>query len=84
RNLMLRLARLEDVLTRATELRAPNHLAEYTYEVATDFNRFYEACHILTEPDPDRQASWLALVEVTLRVFELLLDLLAIPVPERM
>ncbi|CAN5522727.1 arginine--tRNA ligase [soil metagenome] len=84
RNLMLRLSRLEDVLARATELRAPNHLAEYTYDVATDFNRFYEACHILSEPDPDRQASWLALVGLTLRVLELLLDLLAIPIPDRM
>ncbi len=84
RRLMLRLARLEDVVERATSLRAPNHLAEYAYEVATDFNRFYEACHILSEPDPARQASWLALVQTTLRVLELLLDLLGIPVPERM
>lgn len=84
RNLMLRLLRLEDVLARAVEFRAPNHLAEYAYEVATDFNRFYEACHILSEPDEVRQASWLGLVVVTLRVLELLLDLLAIDVPERM
>ena len=84
RNLMLRLTRLEDVLDRATTLRAPNHLAEYAYEVATDFNRFYEACHILSEPDPVRQGSWLALVRATLRVLDLLLDLLAIPVPDRM
>ena len=84
RRLMLRLARLEDVVERATSLRAPNHLAEYAYEVATDFNRFYEACHILSEPDPARQASWLALVQTTLRVLELLLDLLGIRVPERM
>ncbi len=84
RNLMLRLLRLGDVLERAVDTRAPNHLAEYAYEVATDFNRFYEACHILSEPDPARQASWLGLVDVTLRVLRLVLDLLAIPVPERM
>ncbi len=84
RNLMLRLLRLEDVIDRAVATRAPNHLAEFAYEVATDFNRFYEACHILSEPDPTRQASWLGLVEVTLGTLRLLLDLLAIPVPERM
>ncbi|HEY5727770.1 MAG TPA: DALR anticodon-binding domain-containing protein, partial [Acidimicrobiia bacterium] len=44
----------------------------------------YEACHILSEPDPARQASLLALAQTTLRVLELLLDLLGIPVPERM
>jgi arginyl-tRNA synthetase len=84
RRLMLRLARLEDVVARATSQRAPNHVAEYAYEVATDFNRFYEACHILSEPDPARQASWLALVQATLRVLELLLEQLGIPVPDRM
>ncbi len=84
RNLMLRLLRLEDTVTRTAEHRAPNHLAEYAYELTTDFNRFYEACHILNEEDAARQASWLGLVEVTLRTLQLLLDLLAIEIPERM
>lgn len=81
---MLRLVRLPDVIDRAVEFRAPNHIAEFAYDVATDFNRFYEACHILNEPDPARQSSWLALVSLTLDVLKTLLDLLAIDVPERM
>lgn len=84
RDLMLRLVRLPEVLQRAADLRAPNTIAEYSYDVVTDFNRFYEVCHILRESDPARQASWLGLVDVTLRVLTLLLDLLAIAVPERM
>jgi arginyl-tRNA synthetase len=84
RDLMLRLARLPEVLQRTADLRAPNTMAEYAYEVVTDFNRFYEVCHILREPDPVRQASWLGLVDLTLRVLILLLDLLGIDVPERM
>ena len=84
RALMLRLTRFEDVIARALEFRAPNHLAEYAYEVATDFNRFYEVCHILNEPDPARQASWLGLVDLTLATLRKLLDLLAIEAPERM
>jgi arginyl-tRNA synthetase len=84
RALMLRLTRFEDVIARALEFRAPNHLAEYSYEVATDFNRFYEVCHILNEPDPPRQASWLGLVDLTLATLRTLLDLLAIEAPERM
>lgn len=84
RDLMLRLVRLPEVLDRAAMLRAPNVIAEYAYEVATDFSRFYEKCHILNESDPQRQASWLALVEVTLRTLDLLLDLLGIEIPERM
>jgi arginyl-tRNA synthetase len=81
---MLRLVRLPEVIQRAVDLRAPNVLAEYTYEVATDFSRFYEHCHILSEEDPVRQASWLGLVSLTLTVLTLLLDLLGIEIPERM
>jgi arginyl-tRNA synthetase len=84
RALMLRLLRLPEVLGRALEVRAPNHLAEHAYDLVTDFSRFYEACHILREPDAARQASWLALVDVTLRQVLVLLDLLGIESPERM
>jgi arginyl-tRNA synthetase len=84
RDLMLRLVRLPEVIGRAVDLRAPNTITEYAYEVATDFNRFYEACHILSEEDPARQASWLALVDLTLRTLRVLLDLLGIEIPERM
>lgn len=84
RNLMLQLIRLPEVVQRASDLRAPNHLAEYAFELTSDFSRFYEACHILREEDSTRQASWLALVALTLCSLELLLDLMAIEVPERM
>lgn len=84
RTLMLRLLRLQEVVYRSATLRAPNVIAEYAFEVATDFSRFYEHCHILSENDASQQASWLALVEVTLRVLDTLLYLLGIEVPERM
>jgi arginyl-tRNA synthetase len=84
RNLMLQLTRLPQVLDRAIEFRAPNHLAEHAYELVAAFSSFYEACHILREQDADRQASWLGLVDITLRQLELILSLLAIEAPERM
>ncbi|MDR9450299.1 MAG: arginine--tRNA ligase [Acidimicrobiia bacterium] len=84
RNLALYLARLPEVLARCFELRAPNHVAEYSYDLATQFNRFYEECHILRQEDPARRASWLTLVDLTLRELTLVLDLLGIEVPERM
>ena len=84
RILMLGLVRLQEVVYRSCNLRAPNVIAEYAYEVATDFSRFYEHCHILREPDASRQASWLALVEVTLATLDTLMDLLGIEIPERM
>jgi arginyl-tRNA synthetase len=84
RALMLELTRFPEVLDRTVEFRAPNHLAEYAYDIVTAFNRFYEACHILREEDSARQVSWLGLVDLTLGLLVLLLDLLGIEVPERM
>ena len=59
-------------------------MAEYAYELAALFSSFYETCHILTEPDAERRASWLSLVTVVRRALELLLDLLGIEIPARM
>jgi len=84
RALVLRLATVPETILRAWDLRAPNHVAEAAYEVAGAFNRFYEESHILGEPDPARQASWLTLAAATLSVLTRLLDLLGITVPDRM
>jgi len=84
RELMVELLHLPEVIGRAIDLRAPNHVAEYTHGLAGKFNRFYDTCHILSEEDPIRQGSWLALAEWTLEALTRLLDLLGIEVPDRM
>ncbi len=84
RTLMLWLTRLPDVVARALDLRAPNGVAEFAYDLTSVFNRFYERCHILGEEDPARRASWLSLVRLTLDELSLLLGLLGIDVPDRM
>ncbi|HEX9761812.1 MAG TPA: DALR anticodon-binding domain-containing protein, partial [Acidimicrobiia bacterium] len=73
-----------EVIDRSIDLRAPNHIADYAYGLAGEFNRFYDTCHILSEADPARQASWLALSEWALATLELTLHLLGIDVPDRM
>lgn len=84
RGLMLKLSEFSGAVDRAAAAYAPNHLAEYCYELAGVFNRFYEQCHILTESDPTRQASWLGLAALTRDVVVTSLGLLGIGVPERM
>ncbi|MFP5331500.1 MAG: arginine--tRNA ligase [Acidimicrobiia bacterium] len=84
RNLLLQLTRFPEVVGRTITLRAPNHLAEYTYELSQVFNRFYEECHILSESDPVLQASWLGTVALTRSILTTSLNLLGIDVPERM
>ncbi|MGA7270309.1 MAG: arginine--tRNA ligase [Acidimicrobiia bacterium] len=84
RDLILALLHLPEVVQRVIDLRAPNHLAEYVYDLAGTFNRFYDACHVLSEPDPERRDSWLTLCRLTLDALIRALDLLGIEVPERM
>ncbi len=84
RELILELLNLPPVIDRSIDLRAPNHVAEYAYTLASRFNRFYDACHILSEPNPQQQASWLQLSTWTLAALERLLDLLGIEIPDRM
>ena len=84
RDLIVELLLLPEVVDRAIELRAPNHVADYVYTLAVHFNRFYDSCHILSEEDPWRQASWLALSRWALEALETLLGLLGIEVPDRM
>jgi arginyl-tRNA synthetase len=84
RDLYLHLLQLPEVVDRAIELRSPNHVAEYAFDLAGAFNRFYDRCHILSEPDAARQASWLGLARWTLLALERTLYLLGIEVPERM
>jgi len=84
RELMLELFHLPEVVDRAIDLRAPNHVAEYAHSLAGRWNRFYDQCHVLGETDPVRQASWLSLARWTQTTLETLLHLLGIEVPERM
>ncbi len=84
RALMLDLFRFPEVVGRSIELRAPNHVAEYAHGVAGSWNRFYDRCHILSEADPARQASWLGIAGWTESTLETLLHLLGIEVPRRM
>lgn len=84
RALLLKISEFADAVERAIALRAPNHVAEYCYELSGAFNRFYEQCHILSEEDQAKRASWLSVAALTRRVVVTSLDLLGISVPERM
>jgi len=64
--------------------RAPNELCDYVFDLAQQFSRFYQSCHILSETDEAKRGSWLSLCGLTLRTLEQALDILGIEVPERM
>ena len=84
KQLMLVLSRMADALWSAYRDSAPNAVCAYIYELATAANKFYHDVKILTEPDPARQASYAALIDLTRGVLETCIDLLGFSAPERM
>lgn len=84
RDLMLTIARFPEAVEQAYDEYSPKFLCDFAYDLAQTFNQFYNKCHILSEKDAARQASWLALCKLCLDQLELTLTLLGIETPERM
>ena len=63
---------------------APSALCDSAYTIASEFSKFYHDNRILTEPDPSKRESWLALSALTGRTLRKLLDCLGIETVENM
>lgn len=77
------LLQLGEVLEQVTQDLLPNRLCQYLFELSQKFNQFYDRCPVLQAEEPDR-TSRLMLCDLTARTLKLGLDLLGIPVLERM
>jgi arginyl-tRNA synthetase len=83
RALALRLLGFGAAVHQEADGAEPHKLAAYLFETASAFTTFYEKCPVLAAEEPVRD-SRLALSTLTLRVLLTGLDLLGIPVPDRM
>ncbi|MDO8265352.1 MAG: arginine--tRNA ligase, partial [Candidatus Saccharibacteria bacterium] len=81
RTLVRKLAQYSDVVELATSELAPHHICTYLYELAQEFNRFYEQNKVIGDP---RQETRLALVERYTSTLKKGLILLGINAPEQM
>ena len=84
RDLMLTLAKFNEVVEISYGDKTPNKLCEYVYDLSNTFNRFYHENKILVEEDSAKKISWLNLLKLTERTIETVLELLGMEVPERM
>jgi arginyl-tRNA synthetase len=84
RDLALRLLGFGAAVHQVAEAAEPHKLAAFLFETASAFTTFYEHCPVLQAPEEPVRDSRLALSALTLRVLLTGLDLLGIPVPERM
>ena len=84
RALALHLLGFGTALYQVADTTQPHLLAGFLFDVASAFTTFYEQCPVLQAADLSIRESRLALSALTLRVLLTGLDLLGIPVPERM
>ena len=77
--LAVELLKFEDVLQSVAETSFPHYLANYLYQLATLFSRFYEVCPILKAQGEVRD-SRLKLAQLTGETLKMGLDLLGIDV----
>ena len=84
RDLALTLSAFGDAVRNAYEKRMPHFLCEHAFTLAQSFSKFYAACRIADEADPEARASRLTLTSTVGRQLDLVLDLLGLEPPERM
>ncbi len=84
RALALRLLGFPAAVDETAVSAEPHKLAGFVFELASDFTTFYEQCPVLKAPTAELRTSRLALAALTLRVLMSGLELLGIPVPDRM
>jgi len=81
RNLARKIGEYPEVVQLATNELLPHHICTYLYELAQEFNRFYEHAKVVGDP---RQATRLKLVELYADVLRDGLTLLGITAPDHM
>jgi arginyl-tRNA synthetase len=78
------LSRYEEKVREAAAAYSPAIIANYAYELAREYNQFYQTVPVLAETDKSKRHFRLALSDVTARVIRQAMHLLGISVPERM
>ena len=81
RLLVRKLTEYQEVLTKTIHDLLPHQICSYLFELAQDFNRFYENNRVIGN---DRQELRLQLVENYTRTLHAGLTILGIPTPEKM
>lgn len=84
RDIALTILNLPNILNKALDSRSLNDITEYIYKLTSLYNKFYAENKILTEEDQELQESWLTLTKTVYDINMMLLDTLAIKVPEKM
>lgn len=83
-DLALTILQLPTILLKSISSKSLNDIAEYLYNITSQYNKFYAENRVLTESDKSKQESWLVLTKLVYKINNMLLDILGIKVPEKM
>ncbi|RPD47597.1 arginine--tRNA ligase [Hymenobacter sediminis] len=84
REMIQELGRYPAVVSEAARTQSPAVVAQYAYDIAKAYNRFYTEVPIFIEPDAAKKAFRVALSAQTAQAIKTSMNLLGIQVPERM
>lgn len=84
KDIVLTILNLPNILNKALDSKSLNDIAEYIYKLTSLYNKFYSENKIITEEDLEKRESWLVLTNIVYNINMMLLDVLGIPVPEKM
>lgn len=84
REVIFKINQYTNKLQEAAREYSPAIIANYAYELAKEYNQFYQAIPIFSESDPDKLKFRIAFSQVTANTIKSAMAMLGIRVPERM
>ncbi len=82
--LMLEVAKVNEVIENAALELAPHKICSYIYDLSNAFNKFYHETKILAEEDEAKKTGYINLINLVKNVLETCIELLGFEAPERM
>ena len=83
-NLVLSILKFTEVFNRSKNLREPHHLAEYLFELCQKFNTFYKDVRIIDDNNIGIQNRRVNVLMVTLKIVEIIFEVLGIKAVSKM
>ncbi len=84
KELMLVLAKFNEVVENAVVELAPHKICAYVYELSNAFNKFYHDTKILSCEDENKKSGYINLIAVSKAILETSINMLGFDAPERM
>ena len=83
RDVLIKLLQVDSILNKALEEKSLSFITDYLYQLVKTYNSFYDSNKVLSEVDEELRESWLVLTNKTKQILEILTNILAIDIPNK-